>query len=131
MKEVNEIDEHDMTKKMIYTLTEGVGNNDDVQELTGREREDEEKKFRQVLGNLVNFTVFNIYKDANNVVFGGQFQGMGGLEFQFTLEDANGIYVSADSMQLTSEVVETIRKLKGYYDNWKEEWANKLATEYK
>lgn len=126
------INEHDMTKKMLQIMNEGIGDEKDgVIELSGDERQQEEQKFREVLGNLVNFTVFNIYPDANNVVFGGQFQGMGGMEFQFTLEDANGVYVTANNMQLTSEVVETIQKLKGYYDNWKEEWANKLATEYR
>lgn len=139
------INEHDMTKRMMSAMKDGsVGkalnenqeagvetSAKDVIELTGEERKNEEQKFREVLGNLVEFNVFNIYPKAGNVVFGGIFQGMDGLQFQFTLEDSNGLYVTANNMQVTSEVVETIQKLKGYYDNWKEEWANKMATEYR
>lgn len=131
------INEHDMTKKMMETvrgglLTENVeSEGNDVIELSGDERKAEEDKFRETIDSSAQISVFNIYPNANNVVFGGQIQGMGGLEFQFTLEDTNGFYITGEHLQITDEVARKITQMKGYYDNWKDEWFQKLATEYR
>lgn len=154
------INEHDMTKKMMEVirsqkknlLTEdftetgadapqaGFTNanpnveddtTNDAVELSGDERKAEEDKFRETIDSSTQITVFNVYPDANNVVFGGQIQGMGGIEFQFTLEDTNGFYITGNNIQITDEVARKITQMKGYYDNWKDEWFQKLATEYR
>lgn len=132
------INEHDMTKKMMDTirtqkklLRENMGGNDGVIELSGDERKGEEDKFRETVDSSAQITVFNIYPDANNVVFGGTIQGMGGIEFQFTLEDTNGFYITANNVQITDEVARKLTTMKGYYDNWRDEWFQKLATEYR
>lgn len=133
------INEHDMTKKMIDTMrvineNTGVEQNDgqdDVIELSGDERSSEEQKFREIIDSSTQFNVFNVYPEANNVVFGGVIQGMGGIEFQMTLEDSNGLYITGNNVQITDEVADKIKKLKGFYDNWKSDWFQKLATEYK
>lgn len=131
------INEHDITKKMLNTIRENTGvdqngaGQDGVIELNGEERNAEEQKFREIIDASTQFNVFNIYPEANNVVFGGVIQGMGGIEFQMTLEDTNGLYITGSNIQITDEVAEKIKKLKGFYDNWKAEWFQKLATEYK
>jgi len=131
------INEHDITKKMLNTIRENTGvdqngsGQNGVIELSGEERTAEEQKFREIIDASTQFNVFNIYPDANNVVFGGIIQGMGGIEFQMTLEDSNGLYITGSNIQITDEVADKIKKLKGFYDNWKAEWFQKLATEYK
>ena len=134
------INEHDMTKKMMDTMrggliNESITNNDNdgdgVIQLSGDERKAEEDKFRETIDSSAQFTVFNVYPEANNVVFGGQIQGMGGIEFQFTLEDTNGFYITGSNVQITDDVARKITQMKGYYDNWRDEWFQKLATEYK
>ncbi len=153
------VNEHDITKNMLETIREKSikgygqkkplnevmdnpsmgdnennsthGSNDDVIELSGEERTAEEQKFREIIDASAQFNVFNIYPEANNVVFGGVIQGMGGIEFQMTLEDTNGLYITGSNIQITDEVTDKIKKLKGFYDNWKSEWFQKLATEYK
>lgn len=112
--------------------TDNVGTEDnDVIELSSAERKSEESKFRSTIDNSTKFNVFNVYPKANNVVFGGEIQGMGGLEFQFTLEDTNGFYITANNLQITDEVARNISKMKGYYDTFRDEWFEKLAKEYK
>jgi hypothetical protein len=157
MKNINE---HDITKNMLETIREktihGYGNKkqlnefidgpsmdtnqdntdavtdteDGVIELSGEERTSEETKFREIVDASTKFDVFNVYPQANNVVFGGKIQGMGGIEFQMTLEDTNGLYITGGNIQITDEVVEKIKKLKAFYDNFRVEWFQKLATEY-
>lgn len=134
------IDEHDITKRMLNTIRENTGvdqngtngsEQDGVIQLTGEERTAEEQKFREIIDASTQFSVFNVYPEANNVVFGGTIQGMGGMEFQMTLEDSNGLYITGNNLQITDEVADKLKKLKGFYDNWKAEWFQKLATEYK
>jgi len=134
MKNLNE---HDITMKMLNIIRENSGVNQNstpnngVIQLSGEERKAEEQKFREIIDGSTQFTVFNVYPEANNVVFGGVIQGMGGIEFQMTLEDSNGLYITGSNIQITDEVSDKIKKLKGFYDNWKSEWFQKLASEYK
>lgn len=131
------INEHDMTKKMMDAMRGGLisenfnTDKNDVIELSGDERQAEEQKFRDTVDSSAQITVFNVYPNANNVVFGGQIQGMGGMEFQFTLEDSNGFYITGSNIQVTDEVADKIKRMKGYYDNWRTDWFEKLNTEYK
>lgn len=132
-------DDYDSTKNMLTAIREGKSTSgqliteqsNDVIQLEGAERNEEEAKFRDVIGQRVEFTVFNIYPSANNVVFGGKFQDLGGAEWQFSLEEDDGVYLTANNMKLTTDALEKLQKLRGYYENWSEEWAEKLATEYR
>jgi|AntRauTorckE6833_2_1112554.scaffolds.fasta_scaffold04800_3 hypothetical protein len=132
--------EHDITKKM---LSEIRGNNNslvskrlinenanDEEELSSSELSEEQKNFRDTVSPRVDFTGFNVYPKTKNVVFSGKFENMGGLEWQFTLEDSNGLYITANNVPFSEDTIATIKKLKGYYDNWADTWAQKLATEY-
>ena len=153
MKDKKEMmNEHDVTKKMLSTIRnnqKGVITEEKIPEvdtesivsstsepseaidLTGEELEAEYNKFRETISPRVDFTEFKIYPQANNVTFSGKFQSMNGLEWQFSMVETKGLYIDADNLKLTDEVVETIQKLSGYYDVWVDEWANKLAVDYK
>ena len=131
MKRLNE---HDMTKKMLGTLrsniNENFNQNNEEEELTSSELTEEYKNFRDTVSPRVDFTGFKIYPKTKNVVFSGKFENMGGLEWQFTLEDADGLYITANNVPISDDAITTLKKLKGYYDNWADDWAQKLATEY-
>jgi len=133
--EGEKMDGYDYDKKMIEAIQEGAlyGEEDDNDtiELEGEELKEEQDKFRQTVGSRVEFTVFNLYPEANNVIFGGKFQNLSGMEFQLSLEGDDGIYITTNNMQLTDEAVKTLNRLRGYYVDWADEWATKLATEYK
>lgn len=137
------ISEHSITKQMLSTIrnktnvvkTQSLNenfnsNSSDEEELTSTELSEEQKNFRDTVSPRVNFTGFKVYPKNKNVVFSGRFENLGGLEWEFTLEDANGLYITANNVPFSDDVIDTIKKLKGYYDNWADEWAQKLATEY-
>jgi hypothetical protein len=127
--------EQEITKRMLssirkITINESVNRGSDEEELDAGELADEQAGFRDAVSPRVDFTSFKVYPKTKNVVFSGKFENMGGLEWQFTLEDADGLYITANNVPLTDNNIITIKKLKGYYDNWADEWAKKLATEY-
>jgi len=136
------LSEHDITKNMFKTmrgvieyknkssLNESFNQNNDEEDLTSAELSEEQSGFRDAVSPRVDFTGFKVYPNTKNVVFSGKFENMGGLEWQFTLEDADGLYISAENVPISDDAIITLKKLKGYYDNWADDWAKKLATEY-
>lgn len=135
-----QFDANDITKKMLSEIRKGNKplvnktfineNTNDEEELSSSELSEEQKNFRDAVSPRVDFTGFKVYPKTKNVVFSGKFENMGGLEWQFTLEDANGLYITANNVPFSNDSIDTIKKLKGYYDNWADDWAQKLATEY-
>ena len=129
------LNEREITKSMLSvmrlnTITENTSNSSDEEELSSAELSEEQKNFRDTVSPRVDFTGFKVYPKSKNVVFSGKFDNMGGLEWQFTLEDADGLYITTNNVPFNNDTIDTIKKLKGYYDNWADEWAQKLATEY-
>lgn len=130
--------EHDITRGMLNTIrqdrfiNENLDNTStsDEEELTSAELSEQQTNFRKTVSPRVEFTGFKVYPKNKNVVFSGKFENMGGLEWEFTLEDTHGLYISANNVPFSDDTIETIKKLKGFYDNWADEWAEKLATEY-
>ena len=158
MKKIK-INDYDLTKNMlntIRTINEAVEEEDEVKvkqisndgetelestydkpktevdsvELTLDEKKEEESDFRAAVSPRVEFDTFNVYPTTNNVIFSGTLQTMGGLKWQFTLDDEDGVYITANNVQLSDASIDTIGKLKGYYMNWADKWSEKLATEY-
>ena len=127
------LNEQEMTKKMLKNmrvLSENNHQSKDDEELTSAELSEEQKAFRDTVSPRVEFTGFKVYPKTKNVVFSGKFENMGGLEWQFTLEDADGLYITANNVALSEASITTIKKLRGFYENWADDWAQKLATEY-
>ena len=141
------LNEQEVTKQMLSIMRQRDYINEDVEntqapdafdtntqsdeeELSSAELSEEQSNFRNTVSPRVDFTGFKVYPKNKNVVFSGKFENMGGLEWEFTLEDANGLYISANNVPFSNDTIDTIKKLKGFYDNWADEWAQKLATEY-
>jgi hypothetical protein len=90
----------------------------------------EETKFREVISPRVKFNEFIIYPKTGNVEWGGEFQDTR-IQWNYSLDDTRGVYISCDLLRLDDSAVNTIKKLVGFYDNWANEWANKIADEYR
>lgn len=98
-------------------------------ELKEEELKEEEKKFRDTVSPRVEFKKFFIYPKANNVEWAGKFSSSE-MEWVYSLDSTNGVYISGDLIQLDDDSMNILKKLVGYYETWSNEWANKLAENY-
>lgn len=162
------INEHDMTKKMMSIMRGGykllienegavdgaVGDaidgevditNDSV--IESDESEDvispkqgdsifnsELKKLQDTVDPRVKITNFKIYPSDENVIIEGTFLQResedSGIKFKMALS-AGEIQTSMVDVDLSDKVSLLLQKLKGYYENWVDEWALKLPKEYR
>jgi len=130
------INEHDMTKKMIDTIRGGYKTLLNEQEdssinLKAGDQvfDDELKKFSDTVDPRVEFTLFNIYPNDQNVIITGKLDI--GIEFRMSKKDTDGLKIKTDNMDVNSDNTNILNKLNGYYQNWVRDWAEKLRTEYK
>ena len=93
------------------------------------ELREEEKKFRDTVTPRVKFNKFKLYPEAQNVEFSGEFTDSR-IEWYYSLDDTQGVYITTDLLQLRDDTLQQIQKLVGYYKTWSEEWANRIAEEY-
>ena len=126
---MSNIDEHDMTKKMLNIIREGTSTGDAI-DVSGPDLKDEQAQFMQIVSKSVQFNVFKVYPNARNVVMSGTIPDLN-MEFQCILEGLNGLYINVNNMQLSDDAMTVLQHLTGYYKRWHDEWAQKLATDYK
>lgn len=131
-------DERDIIKKMISTIStkkklikENVSSESNGVEPTEDDYREEIGSFKAQITQLVDFTTFNIYPEVDNVIFGGVLKEYVGFEFQFSLDTKDGLYITTNNVQLSEDLLLILKKLKAYYDKWKEKWAEKIITDYK
>lgn len=99
--------------------------NSDVQNLDPDEQREEENSFKDTVSKLVKFQKIKVHKE--NVEWSGHLIREK-LDWVFSLDDAIGCYVdTTDFMQLRDETLETLKKLRGYYEVWSEEWSGRLT----
>lgn len=142
MKNKEIINEHDLTKKMIETLRgtnlikESEEGNDTISPVEGDQvYNDEAKKIADIVDPRVQITKLKIYPKDRDVQFEGRLDS--GINFSMStkamklsisITDENG---GPKNIFVDKELLATLQKLNGYYDNWSREWATKLNTEYK
>jgi hypothetical protein len=104
---------------------------DDVQTVEPDEQRDEENKFRDTVTNLVKFQPIKVHKE--NVVWSG-YLVREKIRWNYSLDESVGCYIqsmgeddTSSSIQLTDETLTVIKKIRGYYDVWSEEWASRLT----
>ena len=152
------INEHDMTKRMMDIMRGGykpllseeatnMGMSATPQEGEPAESKDvitpvagdavfndELKKLQDTVDPRVKITSFKIYPVDENVIIEGVFlqrekEGTG-ITFRMSLA-AGEIETSMNDIELSDKVSLLLQKLKGYYENWVDEWALKLPNEYR
>ena len=142
MRNKETINEHDLTKKMLSTIRGGnlikedEEGGDVITPSQGDQAYTEEaKKLADTVDPRVQITKFKIYPKDRDVQFEGRLDS--GINFSMStkamklsisITDENG---RAKNIFVDKDLLATLQKLNGYYENWTREWAQKLNTEYK
>jgi hypothetical protein len=134
------INEHDMTKKMMEVMRNGLlkeeteGNDVITPAPNSPEYKEESKKLADSVDPRVQITKFKIYPRDRNVEFEGRldsginfFMSTKAMKLSISITDTQGQPIK---IYVDSELLSTLQKLNGYYENWSREWAQKLATDY-
>lgn len=104
-----------------------VEGDQESQEVTSDEQREEENKFKDTVSKLVKFDKIKVYRQ--NVEWSGELVREK-VKWVYSLNENNGCYISVESedmLQLTPEVIELLKKLRGYYDVWSDEWSSRLT----
>ena len=100
---------------------------EEAQEVTSDEQREEENKFKDTVSKLVKFDKIKVYRQ--NVEWSGVLVRES-VKWVYSLNENNGCYITIDNedmLQLTNEVIETFKKIRGYYDVWSDEWSARLT----
>ena len=81
--------------------------------------------FLEQVSDLVDYRPLQLYK--NNVEWGGRLIKED-LDFFFSLGESNGVFISGNMVRVDNDFVETIEKLRSFYDIFSSKWANVLAS---
>jgi len=82
-------------------------------------------EFRNEVAELVDFGKLNVYPD--NVQWNGMILELK-LEFFFSINEPNGIYIKGDMIKVDPEYTEMIGKLQSYYEKFKTKWSKIVAS---
>jgi hypothetical protein len=80
------------------------------------------------VADLVDFNKLNIY--PNNVEWSGRIIDAD-IEFFFSIGEENGVYINGDMIKTDDDFLETVNKLKSFYEKFKSKWAAILADRKK
>ena len=137
------INEHDQTKMMLDIIRYGnkrINENEDSSDVITPAKNDgtyteEYKKLSDSVDPSLQIIKFKIYPKDRDVQLDGRLDS--GINF-FMSTKAQKLKISitddqeqAIQIYLDEQLLTIIQKLSGYYENWKNEWAQKLNTEYK
>jgi len=134
-------EEHDITKAMLKTITEGILTSDEQinhnnQNVNGNPSEgipankndlssfisSIEEKTNATLGK----TTIMMYPESGNVIATCVVTTPINGEFTFDLAASDGLYVTLNKTQLTNNGSVFLQKLIGVYTGWCAEWGKKL-----
>lgn len=134
------INEHDITKKMMDVMRNGLiteSNDGDGTISPGPNDpifKDEDKKISEAVDTGIKITKLKIYPRDSNAELEGRLPS--GINFFMSLK-AESLSISITDEQgqasrifMNRELMEVIKRLIGHYENWKREWNIKIKTEY-
>jgi hypothetical protein len=81
--------------------------------------------FIEQVSDLVDYKALQLYR--NNVEWGGRLIKED-LDFFFSLGESNGVFISGNMVRVDNDFVDTIEKLRNFYDIFSAKWANVLAN---
>ena len=134
-------EEYDITKEMLKTINEGTltpqsGGNDENGTITPEKDviREFESSLQEKTGGSVSNVDMKIYTSqdsdgkrvGDNVVAMGVIKTPINIEFTMDLTAGNGLYVSLNNTQLTTDGVLFLQKLVGFYSAWENQWGEKL-----
>jgi hypothetical protein len=122
-------------KSQGYRISGGLlvlhGKNQTDLELTTDEKlafQETMDEFVGEVADLVDFNKLNIY--PNNVEWSGKIIDAD-IEFFFSIGEENGVYINGDMKKTDDDFLETVNKLKTFYEKFKSKWAAILADRKK
>jgi hypothetical protein len=139
IKKTETMNQYDQMKKMLTISRKGVvrqrlredtgqyynQNKESGRQLTPQEIEDEKAEFA---GNVTKLSQFNDFKVGyDNVEWGGFFP-QEKIEWVYSLEADEGVYISCELTQLTAGTLELIQRLYGYYTKWADKWQGEIGV---
>lgn len=131
------INEHDMTKKMIDIVRGGYAKRlikeDDQKDTVDLKPEDD--TFKEDLGKLrdqidssAQITNYKVYTENNDVLMEGTLlkAADSGIEFSMSRSQRD-VKTNMNNIEMDDEVQEILRALTGFYKNWYDDWSRRLA----
>jgi osmotically-inducible protein OsmY len=131
------INEHDMTKKMIDIVrggyTKRLIKEDDQKDTVDLKPEDD--TFREDLGKLrdqidssAQITNYKVYTENSDVLMEGTLlkAADSGIEFSMSRSQRD-VKTNMNNIEMDDEVQEMLKALTGFYKNWYDDWSRRLA----
>jgi len=119
-------------KTKTYTISSGKliihGQRQSELNLTDDERNSYQETmddFVEQVSDLVDFRPLQLYR--NNVEWGGRLIKED-LDFFFSLGESNGVFISGNMVRVDNDFVETIEKLRNFYEIFSAKWAKVLGS---
>jgi len=98
---------------------------EEIQTIEPDEQREEENKFKDIVSKLVKFEPIKVHEE--NVEWSGHLIRER-IDWYFSLDDTIGCYIdTTELIQLRDETLEVLKKLRGYYDVWSDEWSSRLT----
>lgn len=133
----NNINEHDMTKKMMDVIRGGyksklIFEGDQQDTITPTKGDavfnDEYKKLSEIVDPSIEITNFKIYPvDKNAIIEGNMLSNRAQFKMELSQDEAK---IDTGTIGLNDDNNEVLKKLQGYFKNWKNEWSKKITTEF-
>lgn len=82
-------------------------------------------EFRKEVAELVEFEKMNVFDE--NVEWGGTILELD-LEFFYTINEPQGIYINGQMVKIDQEYLEMINKIQGYYEKFKNKWSQIVSS---
>ena len=82
-------------------------------------------EFRNEVAEIVDFGKLNVFPD--NVEWSGTILELD-LEFFYTVNEPNGIYINGQMIKIDQDYLETVGKLQSYYEKFKTKWSKVVAS---
>jgi len=85
-------------------------------------------EFVNEVAEIVDFNKLNLY--PNNVEWSGKITEYD-IEFFFSIGENNGVYINGTMMQIDEDFLQTLEKLKMYYEKFKTKWSKVISVRKK
>lgn len=82
-------------------------------------------EFRKEVAELVEFDRMNVFDE--NVEWAGTILELD-LDFFYTINEPNGIYINGQMVKVDTEYLETVNKIQKYYEKFKSKWSQIVST---
>lgn len=82
-------------------------------------------EFRKEVAELVEFDKMNVFDE--NVEWGGKILELD-LEFFYTINEPQGIYINGQMVKIDQEYLEIINKIQAYYEKFKNKWSQIVSS---